>query len=57
MWNKTIDEFMIKIGFNKCESNRCIYIKQDEHHMIFVSLNVDDLIIAISSNKLVREAK
>ena len=57
MWNKTIDEFMIKIGFNKYESNRGIYIKQDEHHMIFVSLNVDDLIIASSSNKLVREAK
>ena len=57
MWNKTIDEFMIKIGFNKCESNRCIYIKRDEHHMIFVALNVDDLVIASSSNKLIREAK
>uniref|UniRef100_A0AAV1TGR4 Reverse transcriptase Ty1/copia-type domain-containing protein n=1 Tax=Peronospora matthiolae TaxID=2874970 RepID=A0AAV1TGR4_9STRA len=29
-WNKTIDEFMIKIGFKKCESDHCIYIKRDE---------------------------
>uniref|UniRef100_A0AAV1U3A9 Reverse transcriptase Ty1/copia-type domain-containing protein n=1 Tax=Peronospora matthiolae TaxID=2874970 RepID=A0AAV1U3A9_9STRA len=57
MWNKTIDEFMIKIGLKKCESDHCIYVKRDEQRMIFVALYVDDLIIASSSNKSPREAK
>uniref|UniRef100_A0AAV1TYS7 Reverse transcriptase Ty1/copia-type domain-containing protein n=1 Tax=Peronospora matthiolae TaxID=2874970 RepID=A0AAV1TYS7_9STRA len=48
---------MIKVGFKKCESNHCIYLKRDEQRMIFVALYVDDLIIASSSNKSLREAK
>ena len=56
MWKKTIDEFMVKIGFNKCESDHYIYIERDGQYMIFVALYVDDLIIASSNNKLLREA-
>ena len=57
MWNKTIDEFMLKIGFMKCESDRCIYIKRNDQYMIFVALYVDDLIIASSSSKMLHEVK
>uniref|UniRef100_A0AAV1U9J1 Reverse transcriptase Ty1/copia-type domain-containing protein n=1 Tax=Peronospora matthiolae TaxID=2874970 RepID=A0AAV1U9J1_9STRA len=57
MWNKTIDKFMIKIGFKKCESDCCICIKRGEQRMIFVALCIDDLIIASNSNKILREAK
>uniref|UniRef100_A0AAV1UV04 Reverse transcriptase Ty1/copia-type domain-containing protein n=1 Tax=Peronospora matthiolae TaxID=2874970 RepID=A0AAV1UV04_9STRA len=42
MWNKTIDEFMIKIRFKTCESDYCIYIKRDEQRMIFVALYVNN---------------
>ena len=57
MWNKIIDDSMLKIGYKKCESEFCIYIKCYEQCMIFVALYVDYLIIAISSNKLLRGAK
>ena len=57
MWNKTIDEFMLKIGFMKCESDRCIYIKRNDQYMIFVALYVDDLIIASRSSKMLHEVK
>uniref|UniRef100_A0AAV1TTL5 Reverse transcriptase Ty1/copia-type domain-containing protein n=1 Tax=Peronospora matthiolae TaxID=2874970 RepID=A0AAV1TTL5_9STRA len=48
---------MIKIGFKKCESDYCIYIKRDEQRTIFVALYVDDLIIVSSSNKSLCETK
>ena len=38
MWNKTIDEFMLKLGFKKCESDHCIYFKRVDQNMIFVAL-------------------
>ncbi|KAG2758739.1 Retrovirus-related Pol polyprotein from transposon TNT 1-94 [Phytophthora cactorum] len=36
MWNKTIDDFMLKLGLKKCESDHCIYFKRDGQDMIFV---------------------
>uniref|UniRef100_H3G5I6 Reverse transcriptase Ty1/copia-type domain-containing protein n=1 Tax=Phytophthora ramorum TaxID=164328 RepID=H3G5I6_PHYRM len=44
MWNQTIDDFMLKLEFKKCESDHCIYLKRDGQDMIFVALCVDDLV-------------
>uniref|UniRef100_H3H942 Integrase catalytic domain-containing protein n=1 Tax=Phytophthora ramorum TaxID=164328 RepID=H3H942_PHYRM len=38
MWNQTIDDFMLKLGFKKCESDHCVYLKRDGQDMIFVAL-------------------
>uniref|UniRef100_A0AAV1TC62 Reverse transcriptase Ty1/copia-type domain-containing protein n=1 Tax=Peronospora matthiolae TaxID=2874970 RepID=A0AAV1TC62_9STRA len=57
MWNQTIDGFMIKMGFKKCESDHCIYIKRDDQDMILVVLYVDDLILASSNNELLKSTK
>ncbi|OWZ15093.1 Gag-pol Polyprotein [Phytophthora megakarya] len=56
IWNKTIDEFMLKMGFEKCESDHCIYLKRDGQIMIFMALYVDDLIFT-SSNKMLKDTK
>ena len=57
MWNKTIDEFMLKLGLKKCESDHCIYTKRDGEAMIFVALYVDDLVLASSSDKMLKTIK
>ncbi|GMF73444.1 unnamed protein product [Phytophthora fragariaefolia] len=57
MWNKTIDDFMLKLGFKKCESDHCIYLKRDGQDMIFVALYVDALILASSSDKMLQDTK
>uniref|UniRef100_A0AAV1TB59 Reverse transcriptase Ty1/copia-type domain-containing protein n=1 Tax=Peronospora matthiolae TaxID=2874970 RepID=A0AAV1TB59_9STRA len=57
MWNQTIDGFMIKMGFKKCESDHCIYIKRDDQDMILVVLYVDDLILVSSNNELLKSTK
>ncbi|KAG2977339.1 hypothetical protein PC120_g25519 [Phytophthora cactorum] len=34
MWNQTIDDFMLKLGSKKCESDHCVYIKRKNQEMI-----------------------
>lgn len=29
MWNKKFNGFMLKIGFERCASDRCLYVKSD----------------------------
>ncbi|KAG2763198.1 hypothetical protein PC129_g25308 [Phytophthora cactorum] len=57
MWNQTIDDFMLKLGFKKCESDHCVYIKRNDQEMIFVVLYVDDRILASSSDELLESTK
>ncbi|KAG3127846.1 hypothetical protein PC128_g27044 [Phytophthora cactorum] len=57
MWNQTIDDFMLKLGSKKCESDHCVYIKRNDQEMIFVVLYVDDLILASSSDELLESTK
>ena len=48
---------MLKLGFKKCESDHCIYLKRDDQDMIFVALHVDDLVHASNSITLLQGTK
>ncbi|KAG3246370.1 hypothetical protein PI124_g8911 [Phytophthora idaei] len=47
----------VALGFKKCESDHCVYIKRNDQEMIFVVLYVDDLILASSSDELLESTK
>ena len=57
MWNQTIDDFMLKIEFKKCQSDHCIYIKRTDKEMIVVVIYVDDLILASNDDELLESTK
>ncbi|KAJ0390802.1 hypothetical protein ATCC90586_010398 [Pythium insidiosum] len=53
-----IDDFMLGLGFRKCESDHCVYVtRKSDDDMAFVVLYVDDLIIACSSTSLLKSIK
>ncbi|KAE8685445.1 hypothetical protein F3Y22_tig00111098pilonHSYRG00167 [Hibiscus syriacus] len=46
-WYKRFDSYMIKIGYNRCEYDCCVYVKSlDDGSFIFLLLYVDDILIA-----------
>ncbi|KAE8731263.1 hypothetical protein F3Y22_tig00002840pilonHSYRG00865 [Hibiscus syriacus] len=46
-WYKRFDSYMIKIGYNRCEYDCCVYVKSlDDGSFIFLLLYFDDMLIA-----------
>ena len=50
-WYKKFDSFMHRIGFKRCETNHCCYVKSFDNSYIILLLYVDDMLIARSSIK------
>lgn len=48
---------MIKIGFKRCESDRCLYVKKQNGVMCYVLLYVDDTLIFCSDIKVINAVK
>lgn len=57
-WNKCIDSFFSKIGFEKCPSEHSLYVKvNNSGDILLLCLYVDDLIFTSNNPKLVSEFK
>lgn len=56
-WNEKFNEFMIQIGFKRCESDRCLYVKKQNGVMCYVLLYVDDTLIFCSDIKVINAVK
>lgn len=49
IWNKTMNEFMISIGFKRIKSEYCLYYRSSSTGTVLVGIHVDDFLAAISS--------
>lgn len=56
-WNKEIDQFLRSLGYRKTSADPCIYVKGSGATLVFLSLYVDDVIIASRSRKLLDKEK
>jgi hypothetical protein len=46
LWNKTLDDNLIAMGFRKSDIDPCIYSRGNDSNILYVAVYVDDLIIA-----------
>jgi hypothetical protein len=45
LWNRTIDEFLHKLGFSPTAADPCIYEREQDQRKAFISLYVDDCVV------------
>ncbi|KAL2226309.1 UNVERIFIED_CONTAM: Retrovirus-related Pol polyprotein from transposon TNT 1-94 [Sesamum indicum] len=56
-WYKKFDNFMLEIGFSRCNADHCCYVKRFDEFFIILLLYVDDMLIAGSNVKEINRLK
>ena len=57
LWYEDVSNYLIFIGFRKCMSDECIFIKTDSPNPIYVALYVDDFMIACKDINQIKEVE
>jgi len=57
VWYERFNKFMEKIGFKRCESDQCLYVKIDHGIIRYILLYVDDLLIISNDMKTINAIK
>jgi hypothetical protein len=50
LWNQELNAFLLSLGFSRCVSDPCLYIRRRDGHLLIIACYVDDLVIASSSD-------
>ncbi|KAL2226511.1 UNVERIFIED_CONTAM: Retrovirus-related Pol polyprotein from transposon TNT 1-94 [Sesamum indicum] len=56
-WYRKFDNFMLEIGFSRCNADHCCYVKRFDEFFIILLLYVDDMLIAGSNVKEINRLK
>ncbi|KAL2246201.1 UNVERIFIED_CONTAM: Retrovirus-related Pol polyprotein from transposon TNT 1-94 [Sesamum indicum] len=56
-WYRKFDNFMLEIGFSRCNDDYCSYVKRFDDFFIILLLYVDDMLIAGSNVKEINRLK
>ena len=57
MWNKRINDFLLKCGFTRSVSDPCLYFKTKGNDIHLIGLFVDDLLQASNKKELLEETR
>ena len=55
-WYKRFDFFMIKVKYNRCEYNNCVYFKQN-NDLIYLLLYADGMLIDVKIRHIFKSLK
>lgn len=56
-WNERFNDFIIQLGFNRSQSDPCIYTFHSNIYIIYVIIYVDDILIICNDLKEIRRLK
>jgi len=57
LWNAKFNDFMTRIGFNRAESDQCLYVRTRKEISCYILLYVDDLLIICSDLNMINTVK
>ena len=57
VWYECFDEYIKKLGFQRSESDYCLYMKYESDHVIYLILFVDNLLICGKNKRKIDEIK
>lgn len=57
VWYECFDEYIKKLGFQRSESDYCLYMKYESDDVIYLILFVDDLLICGKNKRKIDEIK
>ena len=56
-WHKKLDYVMMSQGLKINECDKCVYVKDTKNGYVIIRLNVDDILIVNSDNKMIISTK
>ncbi|KAK8916316.1 hypothetical protein KSP39_PZI023164 [Platanthera zijinensis] len=57
MWYQKFDTYMLEVGFERLNSDHCVYIQRKGEHFTFLTLYVDDMLLVGNSVKMIQHVK
>ena len=48
-WNKKVNDIPLEMGFKRCQSDTCVYVKRNGNTICYIAIYVDDMLLACSS--------
>ena len=45
-WNKKVNDILLKMGFIRCKSDTCIYMRRDDSNLNIIAIYIDDMLLA-----------
>lgn len=56
-WNRKFDEAIKLMGFTQCLADKCLYVKKDQHGLVYLLLYVDDILIASCNQEILLQVQ
>ena len=49
-WNRKVNDILREMGFKRCQSDTCVYVKRNDYNVCFIAIYVDDMLLACNNS-------